>query len=368
MTFAGRLEAEFPGFKSLLVSSGTCAIYLALRSVHAAVGGGEVLLPSTICPSVPFAVVWAGFTPRFCDVELDTFCMSERTIREALEKGSKGAVRAAIFVYLFGKSFPAQAIAESLKASGIAIIEDFCQSIGTRLPAEGLGDLGDYSILSFNEKKILKAATGGAVLARRPSELARMADDYKALPERPSEERHRALGASYHLSTHGWFSKARASGFGIVLPFSEEWIASLRELFLFRLTNELDESALAAEWDGLAAERERRHRNYSLYERCFKPEVPFVQFSPSEICWRLPLVMRTAQDARETVEFVRARGALISDHYFPVSMLFGDRSCVNAERIGACAVNLWVDCKLDADDVPWICEEINRRCREGEDE
>ena len=57
---------------------------------------------------------------------------------------------------------------------------------------------------------------------------------------------------------------------------------------------------------------------------------------------------------------MRGAGALISDHYFPASFLFGQSTgCPNAREIGLRAANLWVDEKAHDMPVGWIAEQLN---------
>src|SRR6185295_11014513 len=93
------LESRFSDYKAIGTSRGSAALYLALKAIHKEHGAGEVILPSTVCPSVPFVVSLAGFVPRFCDVELATFCMSSKTIQACLSSKTRAIVAA----YVFGK-------------------------------------------------------------------------------------------------------------------------------------------------------------------------------------------------------------------------------------------------------------------------
>ena len=75
MIGSGRLSRSF--LRKLEVSTVLLSI-LALLLLHAAlvaceVKGGEVLLPA-LCPAmVAFAVIHAGATPVFCDVDPNTY-------------------------------------------------------------------------------------------------------------------------------------------------------------------------------------------------------------------------------------------------------------------------------------------------------
>jgi dTDP-4-amino-4,6-dideoxygalactose transaminase len=79
-TLIEELEGMFPGYHGVVTSRGTSALYLALLAIRLSRGPGEVIVPAAVCPSVPLAVIYAGLTPWFCDVELDIYCLSKRTL------------------------------------------------------------------------------------------------------------------------------------------------------------------------------------------------------------------------------------------------------------------------------------------------
>ena len=72
--FAGLLGVR----EAVAVSSGTDAAILALATLHdfGARRGDEVILPALSFVATGNAVVHAGFTPRFVDVQRDTFAVA----------------------------------------------------------------------------------------------------------------------------------------------------------------------------------------------------------------------------------------------------------------------------------------------------
>src|SRR5215211_2437813 len=79
------------------VANGTDAITIALRALGVA-PGDEVVVPSFTFYASVEAVVNAGAKPVFCDVDPDTFCVTEETVKRALTPRT----RAVMAVHLFG--------------------------------------------------------------------------------------------------------------------------------------------------------------------------------------------------------------------------------------------------------------------------
>ena len=82
-------------------------------------------------------------------------------------------------VHVFGNPCDMARIADVCRLHGVAVIEDACESIGSRWTSGPLGrrhtgTVGDYGTFSFNGNKIVTAA-GGGMLVTRDSERAERA-------------------------------------------------------------------------------------------------------------------------------------------------------------------------------------------------
>jgi dTDP-4-amino-4,6-dideoxygalactose transaminase len=156
--------AEYCGARHAVgVANGTDAITIALRAMG--VGpGDEVVVPSFTFYASAEAIVPTGATPVFCDIELDTFCVSADTVKAALTPRTK----AVIAVHLFGNLAP---IAE-IQALGVPVIEDAAQAAGSRSPAGRPGSLGTATTFSFFPSKNLGCFGDGGMILTSDPELA----------------------------------------------------------------------------------------------------------------------------------------------------------------------------------------------------
>jgi perosamine synthetase len=153
------LEHELSGFAGqrhgIAVSSGTAALYLALRSLGIK-PGDSVVIPSFVCTALLNAVNMTGASPSLSDVDPDTGEMTIEHAKKALRKNT----RAAIVPHLFGRPVDAYSIESSL---GLPVIEDCAQCAGTSIGNKKAGGQTSISIFSFYATKLLCAGEGGMV-------------------------------------------------------------------------------------------------------------------------------------------------------------------------------------------------------------
>jgi dTDP-4-amino-4,6-dideoxygalactose transaminase len=145
------------------VANGTDAITIALRAMG--VGpGDEVVVPSFTFYASAEAIPATGATPVFCDIDLETFCVTPETVRAALTPRTK----AVIVVHLFGNVAP---VAE-IEALGVAVLEDAAQAAGSTSDAGRPGSLGTAATFSFFPSKNLGGFGDGGAITTSDGELA----------------------------------------------------------------------------------------------------------------------------------------------------------------------------------------------------
>lgn len=355
---ARRLHRElqdcFPEHSPLLTPRGNTALYLAFSLIRRRRGGGSVLLPSTVCPSVALAAVYAGLTPQFCDVEELTFCASARTLRERLTPDCV----ALVVVYLFGKIPDLDGILALAREHDFDVIEDAAQAIGGRHSGQLLGSFGHYGVLSFSDVKVAPGA-GGALLIGRKEEHAEAAAILASLPQAAPAHELGELATSFRNITHGIFDGLRAEGLCRAVRFDQFFGETYRPLYVH--SGAVDEKASERTADFLQClddERSQRHQRVRLYNGALVGVSGLVGFSADEMCWRLPLLLRDHSAQLLALSNVRGRKQLISNHYFPASFLFGDDTCETARQIGLRAVNLWIDDRIDEEGILDTCRVI----------
>ena len=155
-----RIAARAGRSHAVLAGTGTAALVAALSALG--VGpGDEVVVPTIVCPSVPWAVRLAGALPAFCDTGGGRYNMTARSVARAVNSRT----RAVIAVHLFGSSCDIAAIAQLARTGGVALIEDFAQALGGEAENAPLGSFGEVAVTSFGRDKILDVGGGGAIVA-----------------------------------------------------------------------------------------------------------------------------------------------------------------------------------------------------------
>lgn len=160
-TISTELESEFSQYlgmnKSLLLTSGTNALILALRSLN--IGkGDEVLVPSYTFVATIAAVLAVGATPVICSVGKG-LTIAPEFLEEKLTKNTK----AIIPVHMDGLASEMEAILDFAQKFKLIVIEDVAQAIGGSYQGQKLGGLGAAGCFSFNVDKIISCGEGGLV-------------------------------------------------------------------------------------------------------------------------------------------------------------------------------------------------------------
>jgi dTDP-4-amino-4,6-dideoxygalactose transaminase len=147
------------------VNSCTAGLHLALAALG--VGpGDEVLVPSLSFVATANAVIYAGATPVFVDIEsLDMPLMS---LMDA-EARCTPKTKAVIVMHYAGYLADADAWRDFAKHRGIFLIEDSAHAVG----AERSRIFGDLAVFSFFGNKNMTTAEGGMVLGENEDLLAR---------------------------------------------------------------------------------------------------------------------------------------------------------------------------------------------------
>jgi dTDP-4-amino-4,6-dideoxygalactose transaminase len=161
------------------VANGTDALELTLRALG--IGpGDEVVVPANTFIATAEAVVQAGATPRFADVDPGTLLATAATLQAAITP----ATAALVIVELFGNMPRMDEIVRLARRRGLALIEDAAQAHGAKWDGARAGSFGDAACFSFYPGKNLGAfGDAGAVVTddtRLAESVRSMADHGRA--------------------------------------------------------------------------------------------------------------------------------------------------------------------------------------------
>jgi aminotransferase EvaB len=157
--FEARLARAIGVRYALAVSSGTSALYLALRALGAG-PGREVVTVANTWLSTLTAIEETGARCRFVDVSPDTGVMDVACVEAALSERTAAIVP----VHMYGNMVDMEKLAALADAHRIPIVEDACQAIGARCGSTSAGAWGRAGCFSFFTTKLVGApGDGGAV-------------------------------------------------------------------------------------------------------------------------------------------------------------------------------------------------------------
>ena len=184
------------------LSNGTAAIHLSL--IMEGVGSGD----EVICQSMTFSasanpIKYQGAIPVYIDSERDTWNMSPKFLREAIDDridktGKKP--KAIIPVHLYGMPAKMKEIMATAAEYEIAVIEDAAEALGAKYKNKFCGSFGKYGIYSFNGNKIITTSGGGALVSE-DEELIKKARYLATQARDPAPHyQHSEVGYNYRLS------------------------------------------------------------------------------------------------------------------------------------------------------------------------
>lgn len=147
--------------EAVAVSTGTDADTIALAVLHdfGAQRGDEVIVPALSFVATGNAVLHAGFTPVFVDVELSTLNINPA----AIEKAISDKTRAIMPVHLMGKPAKMREINDIARHHGLTVVEDAAEAHGALYHGKPAGSLGDMGAFSTYVAHIITTGEGGVV-------------------------------------------------------------------------------------------------------------------------------------------------------------------------------------------------------------
>lgn len=144
---------------AIAVTNGTMALYCCLLAIGIS-PGDEVIVPNLTFVATANAVIMAGATPIFCEVDSVSLCIDTNKIESLITNKTK----AIIPVHLYGNSSDMDEILRISKIHKLKIIEDAAQGVGVFYNKNHVGTIGDCGILSYYGNKTITCGEGGIIL------------------------------------------------------------------------------------------------------------------------------------------------------------------------------------------------------------
>jgi CDP-6-deoxy-D-xylo-4-hexulose-3-dehydrase len=151
---------EWLGTKyNLMVNSGASANELTMLALNYIYGEGEIIVPPLTWISDISSVIFSGFKPVFCDINLKNFSFDIEKLKQSITPKTK-----AIFLtHVLGINGLTDELIQLCDEKGILLIEDVCESHGTTFKGKKVGSYGFASNFSFYFAHHMSTIEGGMI-------------------------------------------------------------------------------------------------------------------------------------------------------------------------------------------------------------
>ena len=162
--FSTKIKSKF----SLMVNSGSSANLLALQCLinpyrkKRLKPGDEVLIPSLCWSTSLWPIIQSGLKPKFVDINLETLNINLNDLKKKISKKTK----AILIVHVLGNCVDMTKLMHIVKRHKLILIEDTCESLGTKFKNKYLGTFGDFSSFSFYSSHQISSGEGGMICCK----------------------------------------------------------------------------------------------------------------------------------------------------------------------------------------------------------
>ena len=197
--YVAKFEQAFADFcgapYAVSCMNGTVALHLALIGLD--IGpGDEVIVPALTFVSTANAVVHAGATPIFVDVDPENWGLTADAVRAKLTPKTK----AIIVVHLYGHPADMDPLMELGTAHGVAVIEDAAEAHGATYKGRRVGSIGAVGTFSFYGNKIMTTGEGGMITTSNLEVADRMRLFRSHGNDPQNRYHHKVIGYNYRMT------------------------------------------------------------------------------------------------------------------------------------------------------------------------
>ena len=148
-----------------MVNSGSSANLLAFQTLtnpfrdKKLFKNDEVLVPALCWPTTFWPIIQSNLKPVFVDCDKNNLNIDIKDLEKKISKRTK----CLILVHVLGHCANMGKIMKIVKKNKLILIEDNCESLGTKYKNKFLGTFGDFSSTSFYSSHQIAAGEGGII-------------------------------------------------------------------------------------------------------------------------------------------------------------------------------------------------------------
>lgn len=162
-----KMFAEYVGSKyAVMVNSGSSANLLAFAALtnhkrnQKLAPGDEVIVPALCWSTSIFPIIQCNLAPVFVDVDPNTLNID----LDDLERKITSKTKAIMLVHVLGNSTDMNRLMDIVNRHNLILIEDTCESLGSKFNDKYLGTLGTYGTYSFYYSHHITTMEGGMIV------------------------------------------------------------------------------------------------------------------------------------------------------------------------------------------------------------
>lgn len=341
------LEEKYQG-KATLLYKGRQALEAGLTSLNLP-QGSFVAINGFTCFAVYEAIKKAGLNVEFLDIEKGELNFSYEELVKHLEKNSK--IKVVIIQNTLGYPCDIEQILRICQEKKIILIEDLAHCVGARyLNGKEAGNIGDMTVLSFSQDKIIDGISGGALIKKENTDL----------PLKDIPIKKQLIDRLYPFFTY-LIRKTYPLGIGKILH-------TLLKNFnlLSRPMDQLDEgfhqlpgwycNLINSAFTNLQENLDHRRKIATLYEQNLNPKIISPKITSSinlSSNLRFPIFVNNRDNL---IKYLKQAGVYVSDIWYDDAPI----QCPNAQLAAAAILNLPTHINISADQAGKISNLINQ--------
>jgi Predicted pyridoxal phosphate-dependent enzyme apparently involved in regulation of cell wall biogenesis len=173
INFENSFKKKIKVNNALMVNSGSSANLLALQCLinpyrkKRLKRGDEILIPSLCWSTSLWPIIQSGLKPKFVDVEKNTLNIDLKDLKSKITKKTKGI----LIVHVLGNSTNMNELIKIKKKHNLYLIEDTCESLGTKFRNKYLGSFGEFSSFSFYSSHQISSGEGGMICCKNQEDF-----------------------------------------------------------------------------------------------------------------------------------------------------------------------------------------------------
>jgi len=155
-----------------MVNSGSSANLLAFQTLinpfreKRLSKNDEVLVPALCWPTTFWPIVQSNLKPVFVDCDKNNLNLDIKDLEKKISKKTK----CLILVHVLGHCANMDQIMKIVKKNKLILIEDNCESLGSKYKKKYLGTFGNFSSTSFYSSHQIAAGEGGIISCKDPKD------------------------------------------------------------------------------------------------------------------------------------------------------------------------------------------------------